>query len=182
MRFRIARHLPVPAVLAVIAACSDTSGPPPETGFRTAQPALAVGLSGATVEPILTVGDTVPGGFVYPPTPDGLGGYTEGGRLILFNSHETGLAGVPGADGTAKFTYARVSRLVLDRTTATVLSGSLVVDGPAGYRNFCSATFVTAREGMPGGWFLTGEETMGIGKDGILRESGQLLILRAPGS
>lgn len=164
------RSLAAATLACALAACSgggDGTGTPPETGYRTAQPPLAVALGGAAVEAILSVGDTVPGGFIYPPTPDGLGGYVEGGRLILFNSHETGLAGVPGTDGIARFTYARVSRLVLDRATRTVLSGSYSVNASAGYRNLCSATWVGALEGMPGGWFLTGEETMGVGKDGI---------------
>jgi len=157
------------ALACALAACADPggTGPPADPGFRTAQPALAAGLGTATVQPILSVGDTVPGGFVFPPTPDGLGGYAEGGRLILFSNHEIGSAGVAGTDGVAKFAYARVSRLVLDRATANVLGGSYAVDGSGGYRSFCSATFADAAVGFPGGWFLTGEEVIGAGKDGM---------------
>jgi hypothetical protein len=169
---------PLAAALAcALAACSGGgggTGTPPQPGYRTAQPALAAGLGGATVQAILTSGDTVPGGFVYPPLPDGLGGYAEGGQLVLFGNHELGGGGLPGSDGAAKFAYARVSRLVLDRATGTVLGGAYAVDAQAGYRNLCSATFAGAAEGLPGGWFLTGEEAIGSEKDGM-----QLAVSRA---
>jgi Bacterial protein of unknown function (DUF839) len=157
------------ALACALAACSGDggTGTPPQTGFRTAQPAFAAGLGGATVQAILTSGDTVPGGFVYPPRPDGLGGYAEGGQLVLFGNHELGSGGLAGTDGVAKFAFARVSRLVLDRATASVLGGAYAVDAAPGYRNLCSATFAGAGEGLPGGWFLTGEEAVGGVRDGM---------------
>jgi len=150
-----------------LAACGGDGTGPAEPGFRTVQPAMAVGLGGAEVQPILSVGDTLPGGFVWAPVPDGLGGYLDGRELVLFANHELGSGGVPGTDGTARFANARVSRLVLDPASATVLRGAYVVDSVAGYRALCSATFAGAREGLPSGWFLTGEETTGGPKDGM---------------
>jgi hypothetical protein len=126
-----------------------------------------VGLGGAEVQPILSAGDTLPGGFVWAPVPDGLGGYLDGGELVLFSNHELGPGGVAGTDGTARFVGARVSRLVLDPGSATVLRGAYVVDGSEGYRNLCSATYTGAREGLPSGWFLTGEEVTGGPQDGV---------------
>lgn len=142
----------------MLAACNGDGTGSGEHGFRTAQPALAVGLGGVAVTPILSVGDTLPGGFVWAPVPDGLGGYLEGGHLVLFSNHELGAGGVAGTDGVARFRYARVSRLVLDPGSATVLGGSYAVDSIAQYRSLCSATFAGAHEGLPSGWFLTGEE------------------------
>lgn len=168
------------AFICALAACSGDggTGQRPDPGYRTAQPAMATGLNGATVTPILSVGDTVPGGFVYSPIPDGLGGYVEGDRLILFNNHEIGAGGVAGLDGVARFAGARVSRLVIDRQSATVLGGSFAVDASAGYRNLCSATWAGASTGFPGGWLFTGEEQTGAGKDGIqlaLSKTGQVV-------
>jgi len=167
------------AALAVAAsACSEGTGPAETPGFVTAQPAMATALNGAALQPILSVGDSLPGGFAWSPIPDGLGGYLEGGRLVLFAAHETGGAGVPGTDGQAHWAGARVSRLVLDPATRSVLSGSYAVGGSAGYRNFCSATFADASVGLPGGWFLVGEETVGGAKDGMaiaLGKSGQVV-------
>ncbi|MFL5382698.1 MAG: alkaline phosphatase PhoX [Longimicrobiaceae bacterium] len=148
----------VAAAVIFCAACRGDGTGSGERGFRTAQPALAVGMGGAAVTPILSVGDTLPDGFVWAPLPDGLGGYPDGGRLVLFANHELGVAGVAGTDGVARFRYARVSRLVLDPGSATVLAGSYAVDSTAQYRNLCAATFAGEREGLPSGWFLTGEE------------------------
>ena len=152
---------------ATLCGCSDGTGPGGTRGFTTAEPAMATALGGATVQPILSVGDSLPSGFVWAPTPDGLGGYLEGGRLVLFAAHEIGAGGVPTTGGGAAFPGARVSRLVLDPATRSVLSGSYAVDGAAGYRGFCSATFAGAEVGLPGGWFLVGEESLGAGKDGM---------------
>src|SRR5687768_1265938 len=166
MPIRFSR-LAIVLLACAAAACGGDGTGPGQVGFRTAQPAFAVGLGGAEVLPILSVGDTLPDGFVWAPLPDGLGGYRDGSELVLFANHELGAGGVPGTDGTAKFTWARVSRLVLDRASATVLRGSYVVNGTEGYRNLCAATYAGAREGFPSGWFLTGEEAVGGGKDGM---------------
>jgi len=162
-------HLAAAALALALGACSGdgTGGVRPDPGYRTAQPALAVGLNGATASAILSVGDTLPGGFVFPPVPDGLGGYTEGANVVLFSSHELGVNGVPATAGGTLFGGARVSRLVLDRQSVTVLGGAYAVDAAAGYRNLCSATWADAPVGLPGGWFLAGEEATGAGKDGM---------------
>ncbi|MFL5542544.1 MAG: alkaline phosphatase PhoX, partial [Longimicrobiaceae bacterium] len=164
------------AAVIFCAACNGDGTGSGERGFRTAQAALAVGVGGAEVTPILTVGDTLPDGFVWAPVPDGLGGYLDGGRLVLFSNHELSALGVAGADGVARFRYARVSRLVLDPRSATVLGGSYAADSTAQYRSLCSATFAGAREGLPGGWFLTGEEAAD-GRQLAVSRAGQVVEL-----
>jgi len=164
------RRLRPPAaagLLLAAAACGDGTGPGGARGFVTSQPAMASGLGGATVEAILTVGDSLPGGFSWAPRPDGLGAYAEGGRLVLFAAHELGAAGVAAADGTRRYAGARVSRLVLDPATRSVLTGAYVVSGSEGYRSFCSATWAGPAVGMPGGWLLVGEEATGGPRDGM---------------
>jgi Bacterial protein of unknown function (DUF839) len=169
------RRTVFPILLASLAlsACADGgAGTGPDAGLRaafvTSQPAQARGLGGAVVRPILTVGDSLPGGGgVWAPKPDGLGGYLEDGRLVLFANHELSSAGVKTTDGGTLFPYARVSRLVLDPATLSVVSGGYVVDGSEGYQKLCSATWADASVGMPGGWLLSGEESWGSGKDGI---------------
>ena len=105
---RALRGIAAAAVLAALPACGGDGPTPPrgEQGFVTRQPALAAGVNGATVQPILSVGDTLPGGLVWAPSPDGLGGYLEGTRLVLFANHELG--GVMGTDGQLRYTTARV--------------------------------------------------------------------------
>lgn len=139
----------------------------PPVGFVTSQPAQARALSpGASIKPIITVGDPIPGQEANPdpeqrvwgPIPDGLGAYQEGGDLVLFANHEIGAGGVSGA-----FRYARVSRLVLDAASVSVKGGRYVV-GPwlggvfATLERLCSGTFAGPAEGFLPGWYLTGEE------------------------
>ncbi|HEX8242477.1 MAG TPA: hypothetical protein VF541_03230, partial [Longimicrobium sp.] len=95
------------AMLMAAAGCSDGPGPGPTRGFPPAEPAMATALGGATVQPILSVGDSLSSGFVWAPAPDGLGGYLEGGRLVLFAAHELGGGGVPTTDGGTRFAGAR---------------------------------------------------------------------------
>jgi hypothetical protein len=165
---------------AVLAACDGTEQAAggtarldaklaPPVGFVTSQPAQARALSpAATLKPIITVGDPIPGQEsnpdpeqrVWGPIPDGLGAYAEGTDLVVFANHEIGAGGVGGA-----FRYARVSRLVLDAASLGVKGGSYPV-GPwkggifATLERLCSATFAGAAEGFLPGWFLTGEETI----------------------
>ena len=140
----------------------------------TTQPAQARALvDGATLTPILTVGDPLPGQEdnpdpeqrVWAPIPDGLGAFQENGNLVVFANHEITSSGVDG-----KFPYARVSRLVLDPHTLKVKSGSYALTGkPAGmlFQRLCSATFIGPDEGFADGWFFTGEESVTGGAEGV---------------
>lgn len=148
---------------------------------RTVQPAQATLMPGVQgeIQPLLTVGDTLPNGSVWAPIPDGLGGSSSGGDLILYSNHELSNSGVKDVNGVTRFAYARVSRLILDRKTLAVKDASYVVNGSEQYLRLCSATWVGAREGFPSGYFFTGEESVGgvhdgmqlaIGTDGAVHE------------
>jgi hypothetical protein len=172
-------------VVALLAACDPAAEPSVNTpvarlaepqNFMTSEAPQARALvSSAEVRPIITVGDRLPSGYVFAPIPDGLGGYSDGGDLVVYANHEMPAAGVKDADGVVQFPYARVSRLVLDRETLVVKDATYVLDGSEQYERLCSATWVDAAEGFPSGYFLTGEESTGgvhdgmqlaIGKDG----------------
>lgn len=145
-----------------------------QAGFVTGKPAQAHALlPQASVKPILTVGDPIPGQEsnpdpeqrVWAPIPDGLGAFRDGANLVLFANHEISSSGVDG-----RFTFARVSRLVLDPATLSVLGGSYPITGKATgflFQRLCSATFAGAAEGLGDGWFLTGEESFTGGAEGI---------------
>jgi hypothetical protein len=136
---------------------------------RTAQPAQATLMPGVRgeIQPLLTVGDTLPNGSVWAPIPDGLGGYLSGNDLILYSNHELSNSGVKDVNGVTQFAYSRVSRLVLDRKTLAVKDASYVVNGSEQYLRLCSATWVGAKEGFPSGYFFTGEESLGGVHDGV---------------
>ncbi len=136
-------------------------------GFVTSETPQAYAVApGGTVTPIITVGDRLPSGYVFPPIPDGLGAYQDGQDLIVYANHELTAGGVTDQSGAAQFRNARVSRLVIDRASLAVRDATLVLDGTEQYVRLCSATWVGAAEGFPSGYFLTGEESSGGAHDG----------------
>ncbi|MFN8668876.1 MAG: DUF839 domain-containing protein [Gemmatimonadaceae bacterium] len=163
--------------LAVAAGCgADRTAPLPvenaaplagklaaSAGFVTSQPAQAeVLLPQAELWPIISVGDIIPGTTeAWAPTPDGLGAYLENGVLNLFANHELSSSGVRSSNGGPTIAYARVSKLAIDPRTRSVLGGRYVEDGSQQLQRLCSATWVDGVEGLPTGYFLTGEETLG---------------------
>ncbi|HKT61693.1 MAG TPA: alkaline phosphatase PhoX [Gemmatimonadales bacterium] len=180
---RVSPLLLTAAAASTLFACdkqADTLGSTPAqleaatAGFVTARPAQARALlPQATLKPIITVGDPIPGQEsnpdpeqrVWAPIPDGLGAYAEGANLILFANHEITSSGVDG-----KFPFARVSRLVLDPATLSVTGGSYAVTGKAAgflFQRLCSASFGGSEVGLGSGWFLTGEESVTGGAEGI---------------
>jgi hypothetical protein len=179
---RVSPLLLTAAAASALLACDkqpDTFASAPEqvdgspAAFVTGKPAQARSLvPQATLKPIITVGDPIPGQEsnpdpeqrVWAPIPDGLGAFKEGGKLILFANHEITNSGVDG-----KFPFARVSRLVLDPATLSVSGGSYPVTGKeAGFlfQRLCSATFAGPDVGLGDGWFLTGEESVTGGAEG----------------
>ncbi len=136
---------------------------------RTVQPAQATLMPGVhgEIQPLLTVGDTLPDGSVWAPIPDGLGGYSSGSDVIIYSNHELASSGVKDINGVTQFAYSRVSRLVLDRKTLAVKDASYVINGSEQYLRLCSATWVGAKEGFPSGYFFTGEESVGGVHDGV---------------
>lgn len=133
------------------------------TGFVTSQPAQARAvLPQASVVPILSSGDILPGsGEPWAPTSDGLGAYSNEGKLVVGANHELSAAGVTSTNGGVPFRFARVSKLTLDPQSLSVVDGSYVEDGSTGLIRLCSATWVDALVGFPTGFFLTGEEQAG---------------------
>lgn len=189
MKSSVASLLLVAAFAAAAAGCHqdedipEVTTPDPELaslGFRTSQPIQAHTLvPQSDLLALLTVGDTAPNGGIFAPIPDGLGGYSDGTSLILFANHELTSSGVLDNNGVAQFTFARVSRTVLDPRARTVSDLTYVVTGAEQYQRLCSATYVGAREGFPSGYYFTGEESGGgvhdgiqlaIGQDGVVHE------------
>jgi hypothetical protein len=152
-------------VLALVAGAQAGSG------VKTAKPAYLVPAApGVVVDPILSTGDIV-GGYQMSGIPDGLGAYAAGNRdgdlqgdsgrgtfTVLMN-HELGKsfpAQPPGVD-------ARISRLVIDRKSRSVLDAEYLFTGAEGYERFCSST-LSLIAGRP--FYFTGEEAVGAGHDG----------------
>jgi hypothetical protein len=143
-------------------------------GFQTAQPSLVRSLlPSASLKPLLTVGDPLPGQEsnpdpeqrVWAPIPDGLGAFLGANGLVLFANHEISSSGVDG-----QFAYSKVSRLEIDPATLQVTAGSYPITGKDAaslFQRLCSATFIGSQEGFTDGWFFTGEESTTGGAQGI---------------
>ena len=137
-------------------------------GFRTSQPSMLTPvMPGASVTPLLTVGDTLRSGYRFESIPDGISVRTRGHRKVeLFVNHETGKVPFPyvqaaptAANGENDFDNAQVSRLLLDRRSAGVLSGSFAIPSSFGYQRFCSNFLATRRQGFDRDILFTNEET-----------------------
>ena len=185
----VRRTLAAAAVIVALAACNkdqDSVAPAADAdaamsraadeGFQTTQPAQAeVLIPGAKLIPILTTGDILPGSNLpWGPVPDGLGAYGTGASVTIFANHEITASGVTSSNGGPSFLFSRVSRLQLDPRTLRITQGDYVEDGSGGYIRFCSATWTDAKEGLPTGFFLTGEENGATAKGSVvLAVSGQ---------
>ena len=119
--------------------------------FNIAPYLLPVAGSGVSFVPLLTVGDQV-GNYVMPGIPDGLGAFDNGdGTFTVLMNHE-----LPAGDGPVHdhgSPGAFVSRLVIDKVTLDVISGSDLiqdvhlydpatggyVEGTTAFNRFCSA-------------------------------------------
>jgi hypothetical protein len=162
----------VAGVLALVVTAQ--AGP----GFKTGKPAyLTAAAPGVVVDPILSTGDTI-GDYQMSGIPDGLGAYASGletfgrdddddgdrdgdrnGTATVLMNHELGKsfpAAPPGVD-------ARISRLVIDGNTHSVLDAEYLFTGTENFERFCSATLALIN-GRP--LYFTGEETIGSGHDG----------------
>ncbi|MCL7977693.1 MAG: PhoX family protein [marine benthic group bacterium] len=104
-------------------------------------------LVSGDLTPIANAGETMPGGEVLVGIPDGLGAF--GGRYLnLFMNHE-----ISSSAG-----FSRVSKFLIDTDTREIVEHEYVVDASDGYSRLCSAEWMDARDGFPGGAFFTGEE------------------------
>lgn len=130
-------------------------------GFLTPhQPLVRPLAPGATLKPLLSVGDVLPNGYQMAATPDGLGAYDNGdGTLTLYMNHELA--------SPRNLSDARVSKLTIDKVTLSVLDARYILDGTEGFKHFCSATMLGHREGFDRPYYLTGEEDF-TGKHGGL--------------
>jgi len=121
-------------------------------GFTTSESPQALSVSpGAVIQPIITVGDRLPGGFVFDPIPDGLGAHVEGHDLVVYANHELAAAGVPDLSGSPQFRFARVSRLVIDPATLAVKDATYVLNGAGAVPAVVLGDVGRRRGGLPVG-------------------------------
>ena len=168
MRYR--RQL---VLLGMATALAFGSGPvdavPGKAGFRTSQaPMLEPSVAGGSVTPLITVGETLPGGYRFEAIPDGIALRKRGqGRLDVFVNHETSLVpfpythpGAPTEASQNDFDNSQVSRLILNRRSGGILRGSMVIRSEENFQRLCSNYLATAKEGFDRPILFTNEEAV----------------------
>jgi hypothetical protein len=153
------------AASAAAASADDDDGDGRE--FVTSRPSmLATVKPGASVQPIITVGETLRGGYRFEAIPDGISLRERDDRVDVFVNHETSTVpfpftfpGAPTEANQNDFENAQLSRLTLSER-GRVLRGQYAIDSAAGYQRFCSNYMATEREGFDRPILFTNEEAI----------------------
>ena len=154
-RWRAAQLLALTVVAAVSATAA--SARVDEQGQTTTPAMLTPAARGVTVRPLLTVGDTLPSGYMFESIPDGIVVIPKPrNRVHVYVNHETSLVPFPGI--ISDYTNALLSRLVLSRSPARVLAGTYVIPSGANFQRFCSNFLATREHGFSRPMIFTNEE------------------------
>ncbi len=162
---RVRRGLAVLASLVVLSAAVGTATA--VDGFKTSRPAMLDPVAtGVTVDPIITVGETV-GAYRFEAIPDGISLRAGGNGLDVWVNHETSTVPfpyTPGAPTEANsqndFDNAQLSHLVLNPATGGVLDATMAITTASNYQRFCSNYLATAAEGFDRALLFTNEESV----------------------
>jgi hypothetical protein len=152
------------AVLGALVILATVAPPASGAGFKTAQASMLAPIAaGVTVDPIITVGETV-GSYRFEAIPDGISIRTSAAGTEIWVNHETARVPFPyslppSAANQNDFDNSQLSHLWLDPATAGVLSGELAITSGANYQRFCSNYLATASEGFDRDLLFTNEET-----------------------
>lgn len=145
-----------------------------KAGFKTALPEMlmaGVDRSDVTIEKIISVGDTMPGGYMFEAIPDGISLQGKGqgnGRVDVFLNHETSTVPFPVPTGTqptveqtAQNDYddSSLSVLALNQHSKGVLHGRTPITGAENWQRFCSNYLATEKEGFDRDILFLNEET-----------------------
>jgi hypothetical protein len=135
-----------------------------DSGFKTSQPAMLTPLAaGASVTPIMNVGETLSSGYLMETIPDGIALRTRGeGRVDVYLNHETSLVPFPFTPATgvgfSDFSNAMLSHLTLNQHSAGVLQGEYAIPSEANFQRFCSNFLVGPAQGFERELVFTNEE------------------------
>jgi hypothetical protein len=169
MRFRHARSRVVLLAAVAIGALGVTAlaGAHHNPGFKTSQASMLDPVApGWTTEPIITVGETLPGtSYRFESIPDGISlNRGRDGKVEAYVNHETSTVPFPFTPSTGvgfnDFTNSLLSKLTLNRKTGGVLDGSYVIPSEANYQRFCSNFIVGREHGFDRPVVFTGEEAI----------------------
>ncbi len=161
---------------AILVSAAAPVGAANPSGFKTSQAPMLTGVGGTTVESLLTVGETLPGGYRFESIPDGIAVRERGqGRVDLYINHETSTVPFPytpaaptEANSQNDFDNAQLSKLSLNQHSGGVLHGSLAITSDENFQRFCSNFLATAEQGFDREILFTNEEaTDTVNRTGI---------------
>jgi hypothetical protein len=162
--------LAVLVLLLALAVATGTAGAGDnDSGFKTSQAAMLTPLApGSSVTPIISVGETLAGGYKFEALPDGIAIDPNGkGSVDIYVNHETSMVPFPynpsaptEANSQNDFVNAQVSRLRLNQHSAGVLHAATVIGSEANYQRFCSNYLATAKESFDRPILFTNEEAI----------------------
>ena len=161
---RLVRLMAAAAALILVAGSVPAQAAPGgngKAGFKTSFAAMvkpgADAPAGVIIEPLITVGDTLPNGFTFDSIPDGISINPRGnGRVDLYVNHETSLVPFPGI--LTDFTNSHVDKLVVNQHSGGILHGSDVIPSDANYQRFCSNFLAGPEQGFDRRILFTNEE------------------------
>ena len=155
--------------LSIAAVAVSTAGAAGDPGFKTAQASMLTLGERGDVEftPIITVGDTLPGGYRFEAIPDGISLYPRTRQKVdVYVNHETSnvafpyvAAGPTAANSQNDFDNSQLSQLSLNPETGGVLAGELVIKSNENFQRFCSNYLATRAEGFSRPTLFTNEES-----------------------
>jgi hypothetical protein len=155
----------VAGLTAMLVGAAAAHDKPKNKGFKTSQAAMLTPVApGVSVEPLMSVGETLPGtSFMLDTLPDGIAFHRGRHHTVdAYLNHETSAVPFPfnpaTGVGVTNFTNALVSRLTLNRKSGAILDGELAIPSDANYQRFCSNTIVGPREGFQRPLLFTNEE------------------------
>lgn len=141
-----------------------------DSGFKTSQSSMITVLDpAAPTVPIITTGDTRPGGYRFESIPDGIAFRARGqGRVDVYVNHETStvpfpfsapFGGSPPTEANQNdFDNSQVSRLILNQHSAGVLSAKYAIASASNYQRFCSSYMGREAEGFDRPIYFANEE------------------------
>jgi hypothetical protein len=157
----------IAAASAVVLIAGSATVSANSAGWRTSHdPMLDPVYPGATVEALITVGDTLPGGYRFESIPDGIALANRGqGRTDVYVNHETSTVPFPytpaaptDANSQNDFHNSELSHLIFSQQSGEILSARMAITTAENFQRFCSNYLATAAEGFDRQILFTNEE------------------------